>query len=99
MTEAAFPTREGMSPAPRRTVGAGCGTPRVTGLSPLVNAATAGPSPRGMSASSQGREALHPLYRLLAGLDALDVPGRPRPLQGGHHAADGVRRSLEDHLH
>src|SRR3954466_7558360 len=84
-----------MSPAPRRTVGAGCGAPRVTALSPLVNGRLEAPRDGVMSAWSHGREAVDPLRRLVARLDALDVPGRPRPPQRGEHAAGGVRRSFE----
>src|SRR3712207_2869091 len=98
MAGTAFPTREGMSPAPRRTVGAGCGNPRVTGLTPLVNATTAVPSDRWMSVPSQGGEALDPLRLLVPCLHPVDVPGHPGTVERGQHAADGVRRPLEDHL-
>src|SRR5215218_10195634 len=98
MAGTAFPTRERMGPAPRWTVGAGCGDPRVTGSSALVNAATATPSDRWMSASSQGREALRALWRLVPRLDPLDLPGHPRAVERRHHSADGVRRALEHHL-
>src|SRR4051812_31441496 len=98
MAGTAFPTREGMSPAPRRTVGAGCGDPSVTGSPPLVNAATGGPSSRWMSVSSQGREAVHSLRWLVPRLDEVDGTGDARAVQSGHDAVDGVHRSFEHHL-
>src|SRR5690242_14364246 len=100
MTGTAFPTRVRGSPAPRRTVGAGCGTPRVTALAAPVNAAFGAPYHRWMSPCSQSRdgEAVHPLRRFLARLDPLHRPGRARTVQRGHRAADVVLRALEHHL-